>query len=346
MRHRVSAAVLCTCLLILPARAETDHQAIAERALRNVILPSAAAFAAAAEELNAATSPDCTLIEPDAVRALFHATWDAWMGLQHLGFGPLEEDNRAQQVAFWPDARGKTGRAVARLLKKEDPVVDDAEAFASISVAARGLLAMERLLYDENGIVELSDPYRCRYLDAAATDLARISSEIDDRWRNDWAILVLSAGSAQNAEFLGPDEVTRRIYASLLGALTDTVKNRLARPLGTLEKRRPRLAEAWRSGRSLRQIRLLADATGVLLQEVFADELDPETVSEVALAIARVEGRVVRVEESGALPDAIETVPIRVETLLQGVEQLSEAFKMRVGPELGLVQGFNASDGD
>ncbi|MEM7506751.1 MAG: imelysin family protein [Pseudomonadota bacterium] len=335
-------------LLALPAfaHAEPDHTAIAERSAAAVAIPASSAFADAANALQAAAPALCDEIDPDALRARFHTAWDAWMALQHLRFGPLEEADRTLQVAFWPDSRGTTGKTVARMLKSEASVFDASGDFAASSVAGRGFHALERLLYDDQGPIALNTPYRCRYVAAVAADLDRLAAEIAQAWASTWAPLMRTAGAASNDVFLAPEEVSQRLFATLSGALEETETARLVKPLGRFDKARPRLAEAWRSGRSLRQIRLIIDAAETMMVEVFGPELSPDGLESAVRAVARAETALARVEEIGPLPEAIVESRIRVEVLQQSIAGLSQAMRQVVGPDLGLIEGFNATDGD
>ena len=76
-------------------------------------------------------------------------------GLRRLDRGrgiPLRAGARrttpASRIAFWPDTKGSTPRTLAAMIAGEDPVVDDPAAFAGVSVAARGLFALDWLLFD------------------------------------------------------------------------------------------------------------------------------------------------------------------------------------------------------
>ncbi|MEM1384498.1 MAG: imelysin family protein [Pseudomonadota bacterium] len=341
-------AVAFAALSALPslAQQEPDHAAIAERLVSQIALPASAALAEEARALRDAAPAACSNIDAAALRAQFNATWDAWMAIQHLRFGPLEDQDRALQLAFWPDSRGIVGRTVERLAKAEDPVVDDPETFAGSSVAGRGFYAMERLLYDDAGPVDLVDPYRCRHIAAVAGDILRLAGEIQVEWQDPWATLVRTAGEADNAVFLAPEEVTARVFATTLGAVEETAALRLGKPLGTFERRRSRLAEARRSGRSLRQIELVVDAVDLLGREVFSPDLDQASRELLTLAVARCRDALAAVAELGDLPKAIDGNAIRVEVLMQSVGGLANALRGSVGAGMGLVEGFNSADGD
>ncbi|MBY8976872.1 imelysin family protein [Rhodobacteraceae bacterium NNCM2] len=346
MKFRPFAAVVCLALAPLTANADPDHAGVAERAVAEIILPGSARFAEAAEALAAAAPAECTAIDAEALRARFNEAWDAWMAIQYLRFGPLEEDNRAFQIAFWPDSRGKTGQTVARMLRTEDPAIFDAEQFGNASVAARGFYALERLLYDDSGAVALEEHYRCAYIAAVAGDISRLAEETLAEWTTPWAGYVVNAGDEGNGHFLAPDEVSRRLMAVTAGSVEETVTSRLARPLGSFDKRRPRLAEARRAGRSLRQIALITDAAERMAMVAFGPELTEEDKAQIAEAAGNVREQLAKVEEAGTLPEAIETTPLRVETLMQSVSYFGEVLSAVIGPRLGIGQGFNAADGD
>ena len=57
------------------------------------------------------------MVSPDAIGPMVErsqAAFDAWMGVQHLRFGPSEVDGRSLSIAFWPDPKGSGARARAQ----------------------------------------------------------------------------------------------------------------------------------------------------------------------------------------------------------------------------------------
>ncbi|MBK0398244.1 imelysin family protein [Limibaculum sp. M0105] len=345
MLRLILAAALA--LLAPSARAETDHRAVATRILEAVILPGSDAFADAAARLADAAAAECAEVDAAVLRERFHLAWDAWMAIQHFRFGPLQEGDRAFAIAFWPDERGATGRTVARVLKAQDPAVDDPAAFAELPVSTRGFFALERLLWDDTGSAAPIDDYQCRYVAAGAADLSRLGAEIAARWRDPWAETVTTAGEPGNVTFLAASEVTQRLLAVMLAALAETRKDRIATPLGSFDRPRPRLAEAWRSGRSLRQIRLLLEAVEATVRRGFMPELSPARAEALDAAFRDVFARLATAEEAAPLSEAVAGQGrIRVEALGQAVARLEVAVRDGLGPDLGITQGFNAADGD
>lgn len=337
-------ALMIAITLSKLAYAETDHRALADRLLSEVILPGVEDFRQATVVLSASAATCGDGSESD-FRDQFHATWDAWMAIQHLGFGPLEQDNRALQIAFWPDGRGRTAKTVARLVKAEDPIVDDPSGFAKISVAGRGLYALERLLYEDKG-ERLATPYICRYRKAAAEDLERLATEIATEWNGEWVEAVKTAGAPENTIFLAPEEVSQRLLATLNGSLDLTVRLRLGKPLGSLNKPKPRLAEAWRSGRSLRQIDLIVAAARKTFDAAFVPDLTPEEVGQVTAVFATIMTAQRDVAAAGDLQEAVVMDRLKVEILQGAIQRLAEALTGTVGVQLGIAKGFNSADGD
>ncbi len=166
-----------------------------EEAVDDHILPAVAAFQADAAALEAAAEADCT---QEAVRPSYQSAFDAWMGVAHLQFGPLEEAGRGLSIAFWPDARGMVPKAVAGLVAEADPVVDDAGAFSQVSVAGRGLFALEAVLYGDSYDAE---DYACRLATALSRDLARTGQELALAWSG-YAETIRTAGEPGNAAFM------------------------------------------------------------------------------------------------------------------------------------------------
>ncbi len=346
MRIVLSFSALCLTLLPFSAIAAPDYYATIDRSLDQVILPGSAAFSDAADALAEASPEQCGQIDAEELREAFHTAWDRWMAIQYLRFGPLDEDNRAFSIAFWPDRRGKTGKTVNRMLKAADPGVLDPRAFARSSIAGRGFYALERLLYDNGGPVPLTDAYRCAYISAISHDIAWLAAENEAEWKAYWATYLRTAGEEGNTRFLAPEEVLQRLMAVLDATLAETAVNRLGKPLGNLDKRRPRLAEAWRSGRSLRQIALVIASVEKLTFDVFGPDLTAEDRFEIHSAIDGVRASLTRVQADGSLRAAIEKDPLRVEVLMQSVEHLDEVLDGIIGPRLGIGPGFNAQDGD
>ena len=83
------------------------------------ILPRFEALATQTQALSEMAAVDCDPTS-DALRSAYSDAFDAWVSASHLRFGPTEVDDRAFALAFWPDSRGATPRALAELLNEND----------------------------------------------------------------------------------------------------------------------------------------------------------------------------------------------------------------------------------
>lgn len=325
--------VLALCLA-LPL--STPSRADVAAALDDHILPGFSAFADAAAALSRQANADCRAEE---MRPAFHRAFDAWTSVADLHIGPSETG--ALSIAFWPDPRGFTGRSLLRLIADEDPVISDPAAFATVSIAARGLFALDMLLFDP----ALSDygagSYSCRLARAIALDLATQSRALSAAWSGPFAEALRSAGEPGNTIFLSRDEALRTLYTQVLSALEFTADQRLGQPLGTFDRPRPARAEARRSERSLRNVVLAAEAAHALATALAGHPL-PESTE----ALDRVHRLALRLQDPGLQDIADPQARLRAEALQQQLRRLRTAIEAELGDPLGLAPGFNSLDGD
>ena len=177
---------LAALLLFLAAPALADTEAV----IAEHILPGHAAFAARTQALADAAQADCS---PAALDAPYQHAFDSWLGISHLRLGPAEEAGRYQAIAFWPDPRGLTEKTLRRLIADRDPVATDGH-YADVSVAARGLFALDHMLHDAGFAGYAKDGYECRLVQAITADLAALAATLDSQWRVRFAETLRTAG--------------------------------------------------------------------------------------------------------------------------------------------------------
>ena len=320
---------LALCLAVLATRALADVDTV----LNEHIQPRYSALAEATATLAATAAADCT---PEAVKPAYHTAYDAWIGISHIQFGPVEDQALALAMAFWPDPKDRTAKALARLTADADPAVNDPAAFAQVSAAAQGLTALERVLFED----QPNTAYACALTQAIATSLATHAAQLDDLWP-DFAALMSTAGTDGNTRFQDPVEAQRALYTALSTGLEFLEDQRLGRPLGTFDKPRPQRAEARRSNRSLRHVTIQLLALRELANALAENDL-PITNSTFDAAL----------EKANALDDpafagvADPVKRFRVEALQQAVRDIRTAVASEVGTPLGVSNGFNSLDGD
>ncbi len=327
---RLIYAVISSVGLAAPAMAGVDE------ALNDHILPGYAAFAEATEDLAQAARDDC---RAEALKPDFHAAFDAWMPVADIRLGPSETG--ALSIAFWPDARGFTPRTLGRLIAEEDPVASDADGYAEVSIAARGLFALEMVIFDPEFSGYAPGSYACRLVATIAADLHEQADALATAWEETFADTLRTAGEAGNATYLTEQEAVRAIYTQILSSLEFAADQRLGVPMGTFDRPRPARAEARRSQRSLRNADLAAEAAHGLATAL-ADWDLPETNA----ALARVREAAARIEDPAFQDVTDPQARLRVEVLQQAVRSLSAAIQSEIGARLGIAPGFNSQDGD
>ncbi|MDR7126786.1 imelysin family protein [Pseudotabrizicola sp. 4114] len=296
------------------------------------ILPGYAAFAQATADLDLQAAASC---DPDTLRPAFQTAFDAWMAVQHLHLGPVEEAGRGLAIVFWPDPKG-LGRKAQLALVQGDPAKLTPEAFADQSVAARGLTGLERLLYP-------TGPWpadTCPLIRATAADLARLAAEVQGGWTSGFADQLLTAGAPGNTRYLSEAEARQALFTVLVTGLAQLHDQRLGRPMGTFDRPTPERAEAVASGRSLRNVRLSLQALRALTESL--TEAAPLTQAALDHAVTLTETLNDPVFAGTATPSG----RLKVEVLQQAVEQARLAVLAEIGPALGVGLGFNALDGD
>ncbi|MGC3937311.1 imelysin family protein [Roseobacter sp. EG26] len=326
MRCLTLACVICA--IGMPASADLE-------ALRDDhILPRYAAFAEATDHLRAAATDDCL---PGSVLPAYHDAYDTWLRIDHVRFGPVEAQDAALSIAFWPDPKDRVGKAMARLTSARDEAVTDAAAFSQVSVAAQGFTALERLLTEPQ-----SDPgYACSFTRAIARHLAQTAADVSAEWRDEYGAVLVSAGAVGNAVFPSAEDAERAVYTSISTALEFLHDQRLGRPLGTFDRPRPNRAEARRSERSARHV-LLNLRSLRAMTNAFADVPLERANTAFDAAIERAE-----VLDDPAFAGVSDPAKrLKIEVLQRAVRDLQVVMAEDVGRVLGISAGFNSLDGD
>lgn len=359
---RVIASVVTVLLLLAthPGNAAKEtgvYAGLNKAAIEKHILPRYDALVTATVGLNEAAKAFCAAPGKKPISELqtaFGQTMDAWQDIQHVRFGPIDWFFRSQRVAFWPDPRNTIGKQMAELLSKHQSGSVEPELLAKDSVATQGLPALERLIFGDDAGKLKSGPdaaYRCRYVEAIAINLAQMAKETRAAWREggDKAFAaVMQDYSKPDAPYREPQEATLELFKALYLAVELAADHKLARPLGATQKdARPRLAESWRSERSLRNIqRNLAAAQDLYLNSFSA------AVSDKAADAAIRDGFASSVTAASALKQPLETAVQdagarrQAEALATELLALKKLLGDRLPPALDIPVGFNALDGD
>ena len=329
-----STIALCLSLLAAPVHA-VDLQQIVD----TQIVPGYRDLAQASQTMAEAAKANCA---PDdaSLREAYAAAFDKWIMVSHLRFGPSEVDDRAFALAFWPDTRGATPKALTALIQAKDPIIKTADGLSDLSIAARGFYALEFLLYDP-AFTEAPSDYSCALIQALTIDIARTTGAILRDWTNGYATLLSTQG---NDTYRTDAEAQRQLFTALTTGLEFTSGTRLGRPLGTIDKPRPARAEARRSKRSQRHVVLSLTATRDLALALAIDT--PGLAGDMQRAFDRALARAETLEDPGFVNVDDPAQRFRLEALKQQIDDIRTRLIADLGPSLGVTVGFNSLDGD
>ncbi|GEN26001.1 iron-regulated protein A [Halomonas cupida] len=335
-------------VLSLPAsaQAESTDDAAARQRWHTDLGTLYAALATSTDELKQAASDYCAAPDEDS-RNHLDAQWlqayQDWQAIRLVDFGPIEVDSRAWQMQFWPDRKNLVGtRMASRLLQPTDgqPQPITQSDIDNAGVAEQGFPALEYLLYDEAmDERQLSDPLPCSLLQSISGHLADTSAALATDW-TDFGDHYLATDSYTTATLHGAMQ--------LLDSLED---KRLGEPLGMMgSPANHYLAEAWRSDASVALIagslhglqQGFAPGLRQILESHQQDELADAFETQLSDTIDQAEslqsGIATGLEDDQALA--------QLTTLYIEVAQLRELLNQQIAVALGVVRGFNSSDGD
>ncbi|MEP3562114.1 MAG: imelysin family protein [Marinobacter sp.] len=265
----------------------------------------------------------------------------AWQQVRFVDFGPVENNNLAWQFQFWPDPKNLVARKAGYLTKSDQPIT--AELIEQSGVAVQGFPMLEYLLFDEalaSSERALPAEHSCALLPRVTTHLASNSEQLRTDWHN----------------FKPPYLNTVAYHTATIKAAMATLEileeRRLAKPMGLRGngKRNPYITDAWRSGATL----LSVEATLRGLQQHFL----PEFLSllkrngESALADRILQQFNEALDNFPAADQPMitllsdDTAFRTLQGLYVDVSQLATLVNDQAAVALGIVRGFNSSDGD
>lgn len=334
----IGLAIAATAMLALPALAASDYTAALKRVEGDVVQPGYKNLGAKTKILHQTVDQFCnTGLETTDVPLEFQNTMDAWQVIQHVRHGRIAENDRHARMQFWPDKRAKTGKHLRKFLVSGS--LDDLtpEMFSTKSVAIQGLQTLERLMFTNDGLSPTPRNGQalssCAVAVAISANLRRISDD------------VLSARS---------DTVTQTdAKASIRAHITDMITGlevisrlKLSGPMGK-ERVRPKLAENWRSARSMKNIQINLQALRAQYTALVSPSLDDDPESK--LIINQFDNVI---EKSKSMGDALVPVLGSVEgrtqlrALVLSIQDLRELVIIKLTDHFKINLGFNSLDGD
>jgi predicted lipoprotein len=286
----------------------------------------------------------------ETLREAYHAVADAWAEAQIIKTGPVTLFLRFERFAYWPEARNATARALESLLASRNPGDLKPEALRHDSVAGQGITALERLLYETPDALKTPDAHgtwRTEVGKAIARNLGVIASDVLEGWEGpDGVVAALEAGKGWNNLFADAPEAARLLLTDLVTIFKSMHDVKLLPVLGAdVDSARPKLAEAWRSARSARNLQHNLKAARALSM-VFAARIPGDHRAWIVELFDAAD------KAAAALPsdmgDAASDPQRRVllENARAAIKAVQTELATTLPADLGLTLGFNSLDGD
>ncbi|HTT97839.1 MAG TPA: imelysin family protein [Rhizomicrobium sp.] len=312
------------------------------------IVPRFQAVALAAHEQSTAWAQFCANPKRGNVENLkqaYEKLGDAWSDVEFMHIGPAAVALRQERFNWWLDRTDARGKAfTAMMAAKVDDLVP--EKLAAGSVAGQGLPMIERLLFpdSEAALLKKKDgAQRCIVGTAVARGQAAIADQIVADWTApDGARAALIANTRWKVSFADASEAASVMMTDLVAGLESLKDLKVAMEFhDVMNPAAPRLAEATRSGRTLRDIsrNMAAIRQGLA---VFLTQATPVQKAQLDTAFDDA-GRVLNDIET-AKDDAARIAAVKKSLIVFGT--LSQTAMTILPAATGLTLGFNNLDGD
>ena len=324
-------------------------------AVDRFIIPSYRVLAEAAdaqEKAWTAFAANRTAGNFNSLKTAYNTTADAWARAQLVKTGPLSLFLRYERFAYWPEARNVTQRMLDQLLKSNDPKELSPETLQRDSVAAQGLTALERLLYEDNSEQLLKAPgqageWRTQVGSGIARNMSSIADDVIAEWTApDGVRAAIAANKPWKTIFADTPEAASLLLTDLVSAFRLIHDVKILPVMGaSVDVARPRVAEAWRSGRSQRNLKLNLESAQALT--AIWDESIP------AARRAKIEQLyAAAIKATDAVPADLGDAaadPMRrpsVEAARAAIKAVQVEIAAVLPADLGITLGFNSLDGD
>lgn len=281
----------------------------------------------------------------DSLKRAYDGLADAWSDVEFVRIGPAAIEMRVERFNWWLDRTDATGKALGAMLKaKPEDLMP--EKLAAGSVAGQGLPVIERLLYPAAEAKKLKAKAagpRCAVGLAVARNQAIIAEAIVNEWTApDGARAALAANTRWKFAFADATEAASVMMTDLAAGLEGMKDFKVAMFYhDVFNAKAPRLAEAVRSGRTLRDIdrNLVAIRAGL---EYFYKPDKPDAKAAMDKAFDDAQAKIKDLETVPAGPARTQATQIA----LTHVAILAQTAMQDLPDATGLTLGFNNLDGD
>lgn len=319
--------------------AASDKMAFVDQAISAVFLPTFKQLAVSTETLHAQVQAHCQ--EPGAARTELSVVIEDFSSLELFRIGAMNSQNRAERLYFWPDRKGTGQRQLRRLLQSPKRAEIDIESLQKKSVALQGLAALERILYQDE-----RDAADCTVATAIAANMRQISQELSADWREGQGVAGQLLHGGQTSAYRDSREALAAVLTVASSGLAYLKEKKAPVVIKGLARSQALAKNApfRRSGQTFVNIRRnFASLVELLLGSGIAEAAGVESV----LAFERSNGfAMLEAAEEALQQGDIETASNRLEAFRFVLQSLQDLIAESISPALGVVTGFNASDGD
>jgi predicted lipoprotein len=288
-----------------------------------------------------------------SLRAAYNSACDAWANAQLIKTGPITLFLRYDRFAYWPEARNATQRALDQLLASNNPKDLAAESLAHDSVAGQGLTALERLLYDGDNPAALfkapgkEGAWRTQVGLGIAHNLNLIARDVLADWTGSGGVrAAIAANKGWKNLFADAPEAARLLLTDLVAGFRLMHDVKLLPVLGkSADAAKPKSAEAWRSGRASRDLKLNLVAAQAM-EKVFAANAPAAHRTKLdglfADAAKAIDAMPADLGEAAADPKR----RARVDGARAAIKSVQTEIANTLPGDVGVTLGFNSLDGD
>jgi hypothetical protein len=320
------------------------------------IIPSYRALAQAAdaqEKAWTAFAANRAAGDVQSLRAAYNVACDAWARTQLIKTGPLSLFLRYERFAYWPEARNVTQRMLDALIASNDPKELAPETLVRDNVAAQGLTALERLLYDGDASVQSLQAagrpgeWRTQIGQGIARNLSSIAKDVVADWTAaDGVRAAIVANKGWKMIFADMQEAASLLLTELVTAFRIMHDVKLLPVMGASpDVARPRVAEAWRSGRSQRNLKLNLESAQAMTK-IWAETVPAAHRTKLdtlyTSALKAMDAVPADLGEAAADP---KRRPL-VETARAAIKAVQIEIAATLPADLSITLGFNSLDGD
>ncbi|MCY9843095.1 imelysin family protein [Vibrio caribbeanicus] len=271
-----------------------------------------------------------------ALQGSWFRVMSKWMAIQGQGRGPEAALAQSWNIQLWPDKKNTTGRKMRAIFSSSKSWSQ--EEIANQSVAVQGVGAIEWLLFDQSSPLTREDK-TCKTAVAITENLAINAQEIGEAWEiNPWSDL---------------DE--QQWYSEYISVLSNQLSYSLKKmtlPLAKFGHPRPYFSESWRSQASLQNLKsnilamqrlYLAGGNG--LDKVLRDKGNAYLADRI---VRQFEFMIDTWPSEESLFELVQSKSgyQNVYSQFNKLEHLQYLIHEEVAVELGVIIGFNSTDGD